>query len=117
MFGEHSFRGASGKAVGQLTKDNELFNFFFVEVDKESNNLNKNCPQSKEKRWYALKDKKLRCRAKGTLPQVREELTLSLYLVLNITLKIVMYGLWKSHCEYRSLNPRSNLVFKWSGIH
>ena len=36
--GEHSFRGASGEAVGQQTslqKDNELFNFFLVEVDKE----------------------------------------------------------------------------------
>ena len=76
--GDRSFRGASGEAVGQQTslqKDNELFNFFLVEVDKEKNSLNKNCPQSKEKRWYALKDKKLRCRAKGTLPQVREELT------------------------------------------
>ena len=26
--------------------------------------------QGKEKQWYALKDKKLRCRAKGILPQV-----------------------------------------------
>ena len=83
--GERSFRGASGKADGQLTslqKDNERFIFF---SDKESNHLDKNCPQSKEKRWYALKDKKLRCRAKGTLPQVRVELTLSPSLVLNIT--------------------------------
>ena len=26
--------------------------------------------QGKEKQWFALKDKKLRCRAKGILPQV-----------------------------------------------
>lgn len=28
-----------------------------------------------EKRWYALKDKKLRCRAKGNSPQILLELT------------------------------------------
>jgi hypothetical protein len=29
-----------------------------------------------EKRWYALKDKKLRCRAKGNNPQILIELTI-----------------------------------------
>lgn len=31
--------------------------------------------QNGEKRWYALKDKKLRCRAKGNNPQILLEMT------------------------------------------
>ena len=32
--------------------------------------------ESGKRRWYALKDKKLRCRAKGSNPQIQLELTL-----------------------------------------
>ena len=32
--------------------------------------------ESGKRRWYALKDKKLRCRAKGNNPQIQLEITL-----------------------------------------
>ena len=49
------------------SKCDQILSKIKPKYNKIQSNLN---VQGKEKQWYALKDKKLRCRAKGVLPQV-----------------------------------------------